>query len=269
VIEPLLIIALSTLILASAARAAAPPSSDTAQKSLADSTRHSEWVDIPMGDVKLHTWIVYPERKDKAPVVLVIHEIFGMTDWVRSIADALAAEGFIAIAPDLLSGIGPSGGGTESFPADGVRDAIRKLKPDEVAKRLNAVRGYGLAQPSANDKTASIGFCWGGGMSFNYATMQPKLNAAVVYYGTPPTDDALAKITCPVIGFYGGSDNRVTSTVKPTQAAMDKLHKSYAPTIYDSAGHGFLRQQSAREANQKAAEQAWPATIAFLKKALE
>ena len=259
----LLAIIFSSAILTSPTFAAAPPSAETAQKTLANSPRHGEWVDVPLGDVKIHTWVVYPERKDKAPAVLVIHEIFGMSDWVRSITDALAAEGFIAVAPALLSGMGPNGGGTESFSADGVRDAIRKLKSDEVARRLNAVRNYVLAQPSAKDKTASIGFCWGGGMSFSYATTQPKLNAAVVYYGTPPTAEDMQKIPCPVIGFYGADDNRVTSTVKPTELSMSKLNKSYRPTTYEDAGHGFLRQQSAREANRKAAEQAWPATIAF------
>src|SRR5436190_9801414 len=140
------------IVLSSIAMAAPAPSAETATKALSDSPRHGEWVDVPMGDVKIHTWVVYPERKDKAPVVLVIHEIFGMTDWVRSIADALASEGFIAVAPDLLSGMGKDGGGTESFQGDEVRDAIRKLKNEEVVKRLNAVRDYALKQPSVSDK---------------------------------------------------------------------------------------------------------------------
>jgi len=249
--------------------AAAPPSADSADKALANSPRHGEWVDVAMGDAKIHTWVVYPERKDKAPVVLVIHEIFGMTDWVRSIADALAKEGFIAVAPDLLSGMGPNGGGTESFSGDQVRDAIRKLKADDVAKHLNAVRDYAIGLPSATSKTASIGFCWGGGMSFSYATAQPKLNGAVVYYGTPPKEEELAKIVCPMMGFYGGDDNRVTSTVESTKEAMAKLGKTYTPHVYEGAGHGFLRQQSGRDANAKAAQEAWPATISFLKKELE
>jgi carboxymethylenebutenolidase len=213
---------------------------------------------------------VYPERKDKAPVVIVIHEIFGMTDWVRSITDALAAEGFIAIAPDLLSGKGPNGGGTEAFKEADVRDAIRKLKPDELTTDLNAVRDYGLALPAASDKSATIGFCWGGGTSFAYAAAQPKLNAAVVYYGTPPAIEQLAKVQCPVIGFYGGYDARVTATVEPTKKSMAELKKSYDPHVYEGAGHGFLRQQTGRGgANEKAAKQAWPATIEFLKKNLE
>jgi carboxymethylenebutenolidase len=258
----------SQATLAEDARSRAP-SAETAQKVLADSPRHGEWVDVAMpgSDVKLHTWVVYPERKDKAPVVLVIHEIFGMTDWVRAVADQLAADGFIAVAPDLPSGYGPDGRGTDSL-GQNVRDAIRKVTPDEQAKRLDAVRDYALALPAASGKSATIGFCWGGSASFAYAAHQPGLNAAVVYYGTAPKE--LDNIACPVLGMYGGNDARVTQTVEPTKKAMADAKKSYTPHIFDGAGHGFLRQQSGQDgANQKAAEQAWPETVAFLKKNLE
>jgi carboxymethylenebutenolidase len=259
------------LLCISAARAATVPSSDTAADALKNSTRHGEWVDIPLasGNVKLHTWVVYPERKDKAPVVLVIHEIFGMTDWVRSVADALAAEGFIAVAPDLLSGKGPNGGGTESFGSGDVRAAIGKLSQDEVVQRLDAARDWAIKQPSASDKTATIGFCWGGGASFNYATAQPKLSAAVVCYGSPPkTPDAIAKINAPVLGLYGQNDNRITATVEPTKKAMAEANKSYTPHVYDGAGHGFFRQQN-NDANTKAAQKGWSEAVTFLKKNLE
>jgi carboxymethylenebutenolidase len=249
-----------------------PPDAEGAKKALADSPRHGEWVDVPLAgsDVKVHSWVVYPERSDKAPVVIVIHEIFGMSDWVRGVTDQLAAEGYIAIAPDLLSGMGPGGGGTETL--DGkVGDAIRKLSVDDQAKRLDAVREYALAFPSANEKSACIGFCWGGTASFAYAVHQPKLNAAIVFYGTAPSDKAaLAKIQCPVLGNYGKDDARVTSTVEPTTKAMKDLSKPYEPHVYEGAGHGFLRQQSGRNgANLKATQEAWAATIAFLKKNLE
>jgi carboxymethylenebutenolidase len=248
-----------------------PPDADGAMDALNSSSRHGEWVDIPLTDNQyLHTWVVHPERKDKAPVVIVIHEIFGMTDWVRAVTDQLAADGFVAVAPDLLSGKGPHGGNTDSFAADDVRAAIQKLTPDEVAQRLDAARAYAIALPNATDKVATVGFCWGGGASFAYATHQPKLNAAVVYYGTPPKDHgALQKITCPIAGFYGGDDARVTATVEPTKKTMSELNKSYDPHIYDGAGHGFLRQQTAREGNAKAAQQAWPTTIQFLRMNLE
>jgi carboxymethylenebutenolidase len=249
-----------------------PPSGTTATAALLASPRHGEWADIalPGSDVKLHTWVSYPERADKAPVVIVIHEIFGMSDWVRSVADELAAEGFIAVAPDLLSGFGPDGGGTESFKGDSMRAAFGKLKDDELTKRLDAARDYALALPSATDKSASVGFCWGGGASFTYATRQPKLNAAVVFYGVPPSKEEMAKIACPVLGCYGKNDYRITSTVDATTKSMAELHKVYDPHVYDGAGHGFLRQQDGQNgATLKASQQAWPEVIALLKKSLE
>lgn len=248
-----------------------PADAEHASAALMESPRHGEWVDVSLGgsEAKIKTWIVYPERKDPAPVVLVIHEIFGLTDWVRAVADQLAADGFIAVAPDLLSGKGPDGGGTESFAGDKVREAIRALSQDEVAQRLAAVREYALALPASRDKAASIGFCWGGSASFNYAADEPKLDAAVVYYGTGPTDrEALATINCPVLGLYGGDDARVTSTVEATASAMKSLNKTFTSHVYDGAGHGFLRQRSGEraEANIKAATAAWAETIAFLRR---
>ncbi len=242
---------------------------------LKDSPRHGEWVDVPLaGDTPLKTWIVYPERADKAPIVIVIHEIFGMSEWVRATTDQLAADGFIAVAPDLLSGKGPNGGATDSIKAGDVGEAIRKLTPDEVTSRLNAVREFALKLPSAAQKVGCIGFCWGGGQSFHYASAQPAVAAAVVCYGTAPMKDnkpdtdALAKVQCPVLGLYGGNDARVTATVAPTAEAMRTLKKSFEQETYEGAGHGFVRQQSS-EANTTAAKKAWARTIAFLKKHLE
>lgn len=245
-----------------------PPNEQTAREVLNKSPRHGEWVEIKVegAEALLKSYIVYPERKDKAPVVVVIHEIFGESDWVRSVADQLAADGFIAIAPDMLSGHGPNGGGTDSLgDRQGVTRAVMGLKRDEVMRDINAVRDYGLKLPAASDKSATIGFCWGGGQSFAYATVQPALNAAVVYYGTPPSKQAMEQIKCPVLGCYGGNDNRVSSTVPPTTAQMKELGKSYDPHIFDGAGHGFLRGQEQSEANAKAAQEAWTLTIAFLK----
>src|SRR4051812_15741311 len=221
-----------------------PASLATATDVLKISPRHGEWVEVPMGETKIKTFVVYPEVKEKAPVVIVIHEIFGLSDWVRSVADQLAAEGFVAVAPDLVSGMAPKGGGSEE-PGDNVRDTIRKVTPEEQVKRLDAVREYALALPAANGKTATIGFCWGGTASFLYASRQPKLNGALVYYGMAPKEkDQLAKIAAPVIGFYGADDARVTQTVEPTKAVMKELDKPYEANVYDGAGHGFLRQQS-------------------------
>lgn len=247
-----------------------PAGAEDAQAALQASPRHGEWVDVPVeGGTPVRSFIVYPERSDKAPVVIVIHEIFGLTDWVRAVADQLAAEGFIAIAPDLLSGKGENGGGTESFSGDAVRAAVRGLETDEVVQRLDAVRDYATALPAATDKFAAIGFCWGGSTSFTYATRQPELDAAIVYYGTGPTDPAaVAKIQTPVLGIYGGDDARVTSTVEGTTALMRDAGKAYDTHVYDGAGHGFLRQQSGREANATAAAQAWRETVGFLREHL-
>jgi carboxymethylenebutenolidase len=259
---------------ASAAAPAAPsipPDAEQAAGVLAKSPRHGEWVDVTMPDgLKLSTWVVFPERKEKAGVVIVIHEIFGLSDWVRGVADRLAADGFIAVAPDLLSGMGPNGGGTASL-GDTVTSEIRKLTPEQVVARLDAVRTYALALPAANGKLGVVGFCWGGAASFNYATAQPKLDAAVVYYGTSPSDpQAYARISAPVLGNYGSDDARVNATIPLAEEQMKKLGKSYTANVYDAAGHGFLRQLSGREgANLKAAQQAWPATITFFRERLK
>jgi carboxymethylenebutenolidase len=263
-----LALAIGAAMAAAAPDSGLPPGAEGAEAALKASTRHGEYVDVKLsGSRPIQTWVVYPERKDRAPVVLVIHEIFGLSDWVRAVADRLAADGFIAVAPDLLSGMGPGGGGTSSFAGrDEVTDAVRKLSPAEVKLRLDAVRKYALGLPAASSKSATIGFCWGGASSFAYAAAQPELDAAVVYYGTPPSADALANVKAPVLGFYGGDDARVTATVADTEAQMKKLGKSYAAHVYEGAGHGFLRQQDGRDgANAKAAREAWPATIEFLR----
>jgi carboxymethylenebutenolidase len=250
---------------------ALPPDADQAKDALAKSPRHGEWVDVALpGGGKVVTWVVYPERKDKAGVVLVIHEIFGLTDWVRGVADQLAKEGFIALAPDLLSGMGPNGGGTDSLGADATK-AIRNLTPAETNVRLDAVRAYALKLPAANGKVGSVGFCWGGTASFAYAAAQPALNAAAVYYGTSPEAPGdYAKIAAPIAGFFGGDDARVDATIPRAEDAMKKLGKRFTANVYDGAGHGFLRQQTGRDgANARAAAQAWPATVAFLRESLK
>jgi carboxymethylenebutenolidase len=253
-----------------------PGNADHAARALKESPRHGEWVDIKLPDgVALKTWVVYPERKDKSGVVLVIHDINGMRDWPRALGDQLAQDGFIAVVPDFLSGKGPNGGGSESL-GNQVGTVIRGLTNDEMTVRLNAAMEYGKKIPSSNGKTGIVGFCWGGTRSFAYAISQPNLNASVVYYGNVPdsTADAapeaeLAKVKAPVIGFYGGSDARINVTIPPTEAAMKKLGKSYEPHIFDGAGHGFLGNQAGQGgANLKAAEQAWPLTVAFFQKHL-
>lgn len=247
-----------------AAEVAIPPNADTAAAALKDSPRHGEYVNLDLegSDVKLKTFVAYPERADKAPVVILIHEIFGMTDWTNSVADALAKEGFIVVAPDLISGVEGA--------AENPREAISKLTPEETLKRLNTALKYGKSLPSATGKIGCVGFCYGGRTTFAYATEQPELSAAVVYYGNAPETASLAKITCPVQGHFGGDDNRVNSTLPPAQEEMKKLGKSLDVNIYDGAGHGFLRQQDGQDgANLKASQQAWAKTVAFFKEHLE
>lgn len=265
-------VALGLVCGAVAAPASLPPDAEHAVEALTNSPRHEEWMTIERdGAPPIKSWVSYPERADKAPVVIVIHEIFGLTDWVRGVADSLAAEGFLAVAPDLLSGMGPNGGGTESFEGDKVREAIRGLNTAECTTRLDAVREWALHQPSASNTSATIGFCWGGSTSFAYATAQPHLNAAVVYYGTAPREaESFARVECAVLGLYGGDDARVTSTVESAEEAMQAAGKEFRAIIYDGAGHGFLRQQEGRDgANRKAAEGAWEETVRFLETRLE
>jgi len=249
-----------------------PPGEENALTVLNQSPRHGEWIDIPYegSAVPLRTWISYPERKGKAPVIIIIHEIFGVTDWIRSVADQLAKDGYIAVAPDFISGLGPNGGGTESV---GTRDSvillIRSLSADESYKRTNAVFDYAVKIPSANGKIATVGFCWGGGRSFGYACVQPKLKAAVVYYGGSPDAKTLATLNAPVLGLYGADDERVVSTIEPASMEIKKLGKSYEYEIYEGAGHGFLRQQSGRDgANLKASENSWKRMLGFFAKHL-
>jgi carboxymethylenebutenolidase len=252
---------------------AIPPGEAGAKAALERSPRHHEWIDlaVPGREGKVSAFVAYPERKDKAAVVLVIHEIYGLTDWIRAVADRLAADGFIAIAPDLLSGRGPGGGGTEKFASrDDVVKAVRDLSSAEVAAALDAFGRYGKSLPAAKSKLGVIGFCWGGSQSFYYATAQPELNAAVVYYGTSPETGSLKSVRAPVLGLYGEDDARVNATVEPAAAKMKELGKIFINHTYQGAGHGFLRAQDGRDgANLEAAQKAWPATTGHLKQYLE
>jgi carboxymethylenebutenolidase len=212
---------------------------DWAKQKLEKSPRHGEWVQIKHDNRTVQAFVVYPETKQKVPVVIVIHEIFGMTDWVQTVADQLAASGYIAIAPDLLSGMGPNGGRSDSFQGGAVREAIGKLDPNQITADLNAVADYAKKIPAANGKIAVSGFCWGGGQSFRFATNRKDLSAAFVFYGPGPTD--VTPVTAPVYGFYAGEDARIGATIPDTQAAMKTAGKKYDPVTYAGAGHGFMR----------------------------
>lgn len=246
-----------------------PPGEENARAALDKSPRHGEWIDIAYdGKTPIRTWVVYPERKDKAPVVIMIHEIFGLSDWMRSVADQFAKEGFIAVAPDLISGFGPNGGGTASVSSrDSVVMLIRNLSADEADKRLDAVMALAVRLPSSNGECATVGFCWGGGRSFEYACSHPALKSAIVYYGTSPDSADLVKLSVPVLGLYGGDDARVGATVAPASALTQRLGKTFQYEMFEGAGHGFLRAQGERDgANLRATEKAWPKMLAFLRK---
>jgi carboxymethylenebutenolidase len=244
---------------------------DWAKQRVDKSPRHQEWVPVKYGNRTVNSFIVYPEVKGKATAVVVIHEIFGMSDWVRSLTDQLAEAGYIAIAPDLLSGMGPNGGGSNDFTdRNGVTQAVGKLPPDQVTADLNAVADYVSKVPACNGKVAVAGFCWGGSQSFRFATNRSKLAAAFVFYGTGPEGaDAIAKIHAPVYGFYGGNDARVDQTIPKSQDLMKTAGKKYEPVTYDGAGHGFMRAGedpgNTVDANKKARDEAWVRWKSILK----
>lgn len=264
----------------------APPAETTetqdwAKQRLAKSSRHQEWVKVKNGAREVSSFVVYPEVKNKATAVIVIHEIFGMTDWVQSLTDQLAEAGYIAIAPDLLSGMGPNGGGTSSLDRTAIGQKIRDLPPDQITADLNAVADYVSKLPAANGKVVVAGYCWGGSQTFRYATNNPNIKAAFVFYGSAPTvtdgsidKEALARIKAPVYGFYAGNDARINATLPATQQAMTELKKTFEPVTYEGSGHGFMRAGDAPEpadktaadyqknldmwkANKKARDEAW------------
>src|SRR5713226_7840501 len=265
---------------------------DWARARLAKSPRHQEWVEVKYGNRTVKSFVVYPEVKAKATAVVVIHEIFGMSDWVQALTDELAEGGYIAIAPDLLSGMAPNGGGTDELAAsNGVGQALGKLPPDQITADLNAVSDYVSKLPAANGKIAVTGYCWGGSQSFRFATNRSDLKAAFIFYGTAPSSNAqgepyqvdktaLAKIKAPVYGFYAGNDARVDASVPATTDAMKELKKPYDTVTYEGAGHGFMRagdapgpgadaSQQVRDgypANKKGRDGAWVRWKAILAK---
>jgi carboxymethylenebutenolidase len=255
---------------------------DWARAALAKSPRHGEYVVIPEASGrKLQAFVVYPEIKDKAPVVVLIHEIFGESDWFKEMADELAGAGYIVIAPDLLSGLGPvagaapmkmdmpmdhdhmqmpantgaafapmSPGGTSAFPDQpSVTKAVTSLPEAQVTADLDAAADYGKKLPAASGKLFVAGFCWGGGKSFLYATHRKDLSGAFVFYGPPPAADLMKNITAPVYGFYAGNDARISATIPQATADMKAAGKTYDPVIYDGAGHGFMRAGEAPDAS--------------------
>jgi carboxymethylenebutenolidase len=240
-----------------------------AKAKLDASPRHQEWVTVKNGARSIHCFVVYPEVKDKAPAVLLIHEIFGLSDWARDAADQVAAAGYIAIAPDLITGMGPGGGDTESFTGTSmVTKAVSSLPADQVTGDLDAAANYIAQVPACNGELFVAGFCWGGGKSFSYATHRHDLKAAFVFYGSAPED--LASIACPVYGFYAQNDARISATVPQTTTDMKQAGKTYESVIYEGAGHGFMRageDPAGSPANKKAHDDGWVRWLGLMKQA--
>jgi carboxymethylenebutenolidase len=259
--------ALAGLTLAGAPTTAAgqalPPGAEGAIAALDTSPRHGEWITVTAGADSVRAWVVFPERRDAAPVVLVVHEIYGLTHWIRAVADQLAAEGFLAVAPDLLTlhGVPWTGGEPERQAAV---DAVRALQEDDVHRQLRAVAEHAMGLPGAHPAYGMVGFCWGGAAAFQHAARHPDLGAAVVYYGTSPEADDIARVRIPVLGLYGEDDARVNATIPRARDTLGR--RLFRAEIFDAAGHGFLRQQDGRDgANLDASVWAWPFTTGFLR----
>lgn len=246
---------------------ALPAAAETSVARLDESPRHGEWVTVQTGPAdSVRAWVVYPERSTPAPVVLVVHEIFGLSHWIRAVADQLAADGFIAIAPDLLTmrGIPPGEDGAPD--ADVARSEIQTLDREAIHQQLLAVAEYGMALPAATDRYGIVGYCWGGTVAFEHAIHSPGLGASVVYYGSSPDTDLLAMIEAPVLGLYGENDERVNATIPEAEAAMREAGLTYDVEIYPGAGHGFLRAQAGQDgANMAATRGAWPRTVEWFR----
>jgi carboxymethylenebutenolidase len=250
---------------------AVPAGANDVAARLQNSPRHAEWAMVPAAagsSDSIAAWVVYPERKDNAPVVVVIHEIFGLSSWVRGVADQLAADGFIAIAPDLLS-IERGGATTDSMAFADARAMIGRVTPDKMNAMVAAVAQYGMSLPAASKSYGVVGYCWGGSASFNHAVFgAPGAKAAVVYYGSSPSAEDIAKVRIPVLGLYAENDQRVNATIGRADSTLKAIGGVFEQRTYAGAGHGFLRAQD-QPANAEASRKAWPETIACFRKYLD
>jgi carboxymethylenebutenolidase len=235
---------------------------------LKEPPRHREYVTLKHDGRGIQALVVLPKVKNKASVVILVHEIFGLSDWAKKMADELADEGFIVIAPDLLSGYGPNGGGYSEFADQDERvKAVSSLDPAGVLADLDAAVDFGKKLPAANGMIAVVGFSWGGWKSFEFATHRKDLSAVFVFYGTGPAD--ITTITAPVYGFYAGNDEGVDATVPATKEAMKAADKFYDPITYEGADHGFMRvgedTNNKADANKIARDQAFARLVKLLR----
>lgn len=236
---------------------------------LSNSPRHHEWVTLSHGEREFQAYVVYPESDAPSKPVIVIHENRGLNDWARLFADELAAEGYLVIAPDLISNTQGNRRTTDFENSDAARDAIYALDPEQVTADLDAAFNYISKDPASAGEVAVVGFCWGGSQAFRYATNNQDIGSAHVFYGTGPEDrEAIVQISAPVYGYYGGDDNRVNSTIEETEQLMEAANKTYQYKIYEGAGHAFMNrahQDDASAANKEAHDEAWQRLLSLLK----
>lgn len=242
---------------------------DFALDQLENSPRHHEWVEVTHDNRTVHSFVAYPEISENTLAVIVIHENRGLTDWVRSFADQLAGAGFIAIAPDLLSGFSGEYGKTSDFPSsDDARNAIYQLDPARITADLQAVQDYAANLDAGNGQTAVMGFCWGGSQTFRFATNNDEIKAALVFYGSAPEEmEAVKNIAAPVYGFYGENDQRINSGIPDIEQMMQEADKTYKYEIYTGVGHAFMRQgddPNASATDKAAWQKAWSRTVNIL-----
>jgi carboxymethylenebutenolidase len=256
------------LAAALAITAASAAAQDWAKARLEQSPRHLEWVTIKHGDRQVRCFLGFPEAKGKATAVVLIHEIFGLTDWVRGMVDQFAAAGYIAIAPDFLSGTGPNGGGTESLGGpDGARAKIQGLPQAQIDADLDAAVAHVRRLDACSGKVVVGGFCWGGAKTFLYATHNPGIAAGLVFYGSGPDAAAVPRIKAPIYGFYAENDARINAGLPATEQAMKAAQRLFEPVTYPGAGHGFMRageDPAGSEANKRARTEAWTRLKAIL-----
>ena len=256
------------LAAALAITAASASAQDWAKARLEQSPRHLEWVTIKHGDRQVRCFLGFPEAKGKATAVVLIHEIFGLTDWVRGMVDQFAAAGYIAIAPDFLSGTGPNGGGTESLGGpDGARAKIQGLPQAQIDADLDAAVAHVRRLDACSGKVVVGSFCWGGAKTFLYATHNPSIAAGLVFYGSGPDAAAVPRIKAPIYGFYAENDARINAGLPATEQAMKAAQRLFEPVTYPGAGHGFMRageDPAGSEANKRARTEAWTRLKAIL-----
>ena len=232
---------------------------DWARQAVDKSPRRHEWVSVKYGARSVESFVAYPQSREKAPAIILIHDVIAMAPWVENAADRFAEAGYLAVAPDMLSGRTPE----ERQPLESQGKRIgpaRRLPPEQVAADLNALADYAKKLPASNGKVCVVGFSWGGDQAFRFATTRRDLSAAFVFYGAGPEAAAIANIQAPVWGFYAGNDTNVAATIPATREQMKAAGKFYETVMYEGAAHGFMQsgaRPDAPEADKKAWDAAW------------